>query len=102
MDTEHQHDGDDVDHRCLVRPAKQSLIPRIQIGSVVTPDPAVNVVTMISSKLRGEGEQAAGEQRRPQLREGDQPERRPQAGPQIGGGVLEAGSGVDVAGRSRC
>ena len=54
---------------------------------------------MISSKLRGEGEQAAGEQRRPQLREGDQ------SGCFVhtkGGGVLEAVPAVDVAGRSRC
>ena len=57
----------------------RNMLFRMKIGSVVTPDPAVNVVTMISSNDQREREQPAREQRRAQLRERDQPERRPHA-----------------------
>jgi hypothetical protein len=70
---QHQHRGDDVHHRRLVRAEQVAEDPdrqRLQAGEIV------NVVTTISSKLSANAEQAAGQQRRAQLRERHPAERQ--------------------------
>ena len=62
---------------------------RIQIGSVSSPAPTVNVVTMISSNDSANASSAAGDERRAHVGERHQPEGLPRAGAEVGRGLLE-------------